>query len=443
MKLQKLLYLSVMMLVMFCASGIVFAQTELTPYQGNPVLGFGSPGSWDAGWVAFGRTLLHNGTYYTFYAGSPDLMTTPEAIGYATSSDGISFTKYANNPVISGDSTGFDAYFVSEPVPLFENNTWVLYYNARPAPPGEPGPAIGRATAPDPSGPWTRGENPVLEKGNAGEWDAEFVMPNSVIHTDTGYIMYYSASIGPPSQGAPAMVGMATSEDGITWTKYNDPATTDPPYADSDPVLTLGATGSWDAGFAWECTVWQSSNGWEMYYSGTPSDFSTEQIGYATSTDGIHWDKYENNPILGPDESWNGLWVLASSTILIDSTYYLYYTGFDGFTSAQIGLATTPLTGFNDHSGQSDFPQVFSVCQNFPNPMKSSTSIAFSVPVPGWVTLKVYNLHGSEVATVVSEELKSGNYQYQWHATDLAAGVYFYQLREGNLRQTRKLIVLR
>jgi len=440
MKLQKLLCLSVMIPVMFCTSGIVFAQTELTPYQGNPVLAFGSPGSWDAGWVAFGRTLLHNGTYYTFYAGSPDLTTTPEAIGYATSSDGISFTKYANDPVIWGDSTGFDAYFVSEPVPLFENNTWVLYYNARSVPPGEPGPAIGRATAPDPSGPWTRSENPVLEKGNAGEWDAEFVMPNSVIHTDTGYILYYSASNGPPSQGAPAMVGMATSADGITWTKYNDPATTDPPYADSDPVLTLGAPGSWDAAFAWECTVWQSSNGWEMYYSGTPSDFSTEQIGYATSTDGIHWDKYENNPILGPDESWNGLWVLATSTILIDSTYYLYYTGFDGFTSAQIGLATTPLTGLNDNT---DVESGYSISQNFPNPFYASTRIDFSVPEPTFVTLKVYDIQGNEVATLISKEVTAGSYNYTWDANDLAGGVYFYRLVAEGFTQTKKLLLLK
>lgn len=442
MKLQKLLHLSFMTLVIFCASGIV-AQTELTPYQGNPILGFGSPGSWDAGWVAFGRTVLHNGTYYSFYAGSPDLMTSPETIGYAISSDGISFTKYENNPVLKGDSTGFDAYFVSEPVPLIDSNTWVLYYNASPVPSAEPGPAIGRAVANDPSGPWTRADSAVLETGNAGEWDASFILPNSVIHTDSGYVMYYSASIGPPSQGAPAMVGMATSADGITWTKYDDPATTDPPYADSDPVLTPGTPGSWDAGFAWECTVWQSLNGWEMYYSGTPDDFATEQIGYATSDDGIHWDKYENNPVLGPDESWNGLWVLASSTILIDSVYYLYYTGFSGFASTQIGLATTPLTGFNEHSGQSAVPSGFSICQNFPNPFKTSTTIMFSVPVSGWVTLKVYNFQGSVVATVVSGELTSGTYKYQWDVNDLVSGVYFYQLQAGNFRQTKKLILLR
>ncbi|NOX86272.1 MAG: T9SS type A sorting domain-containing protein [Chlorobi bacterium] len=443
MKFQKLLYLPVLMLFMCCTSGISVAQTDLTPYQGNPVLDFGSPGSWDAGWVAFGRTVLYNGVYYSFYAGSPDLMTSPEAIGYATSSDGILFTKYENNPVLKGDSSGFDAYFVSEPVPLIEDSIWILYYNASPAPSGEPGPAIGRATASDPSGPWTRGDSAVLETGNAGEWDASFIMPNSVIHTDSGYVMYYSASIGPPSQGAPAMIGMATSADGITWTKYDDPATTDPPYADSDPVLTLGSPGSWDAGFAWECTVWQTTNGWEMYYSGTPDNFATEQIGYATSTDGINWVKYENNPILSPDESWANLWLLASSVVIFDSTYYLYYTGFDGFTSARVGLATTPLTGLNEHPDQPAVPSDYSMYQNFPNPFKTSTTIRFSVPESGWVTLRVFDFQGNEVATIVSGELTSGTYQYQLDANDLAAGVYFYQLQAGNFRQTKKLVLLK
>lgn len=428
---------------MFCLTGFSIAQRALTPYEGNPIISYGSSGSWDAGWVAFGKTIFHDGLYYIFYEGSPDVNTNPISIGYATSSDGISFTKYEQNPILEGDSTGFDAFFVAEPVPLFEGNQWILYYNASSNPRPGPGNAIGRATATNPSGPWTRDTSAVLKVGNPGEWDSRLITPNTVIHTDSNYIMYYSASSGTSNEGKPAMVGMATSQDGITWTKYDDPATTNPPYAESDPVLPLGIPGNWDAAFAWECSVWQTDSGWKMYYSGTPSDFSTEQIGYATSTDGIHWTKYANNPLFGPTEQWTGLWVVAGSLLQIDSSYFLYYTGFSGFTSAQIGLATTSITGINEDFGNFVVPSNFSLSQNYPNPFNPSTTIEFTLPKPGWVSLKVYDLLGRKVATLISKELKKGNYKYNWDASNLASGVYFYRIERDGINRTKKLLLLK
>ena len=439
MKLQKLLYFSVLA-IMFCPGLTLNAQADLTPYEGNPIISNGPPGSWDAGMAAIPRTVFHDSLFYLFYCGSPNIMTDPIAIGYATSTDGINFTKYENNPVFEGDGTGFDAFFVAEPVLIIEDGTWVLYYNASSAPNPGPGNAIGRATASSPNGPWTRNENAVLKTGNAGEWDFGLITPNSVVSTDSGYVMYYSASSGLENEYKPGMIGMATSPDGISWTKYNDPATTDTLYADSDPVLPLGSAGSWDSGFAWEGYVQETESGWEMYYSGVPSDFSTEQIGYATSPDGIEWAKYDGNPLLSPTETWAGLWVLAGSVILIDSVYYLYYTGFDDFTSAQIGLATMPLTGMND---QTDVKPGFSISQNYPNPFYGSTIIEFSVPESAFVTLKVYNIQGNEVATLISKEVTAGIYKYTWDANILAGGVYFYQLVAEDFTQTKKLMLLK
>jgi len=70
-------------------------------------------------------------------------------------------------------------------------------------------------------------------------------------------------------------------------------------------------------------------------------------------------------------------------------------------------------------------------------------TIEFALPHSGFVTLKIYNILGEEVATLVSEKLNAGRYKYDWNAGNLASGVYFYRLQTGNFNQTKKLILLR
>ena len=90
-----------------------------------------------------------------------------------------------------------------------------------------------------------------------------------------------------------------------------------------------------------------------------------------------------------------------------------------------------------------NIPQKFSLSQNYPNPFNPSTNFEFRIVNPGYVTLKVYNLLGEEVASVVSEELPAGLYNYKWNAGSLASGVYLYKLKEENLSVTKKLILLK
>ncbi len=88
-------------------------------------------------------------------------------------------------------------------------------------------------------------------------------------------------------------------------------------------------------------------------------------------------------------------------------------------------------------------PGVFKLDQNYPNPFNPSTNISFTVPGSGLVTLKVYDVLGREVATLVHEQLKAGTYKVQFTAGNLASGVYFYRLTAGGLHATRKLMLLR
>ena len=96
-------------------------------------------------------------------------------------------------------------------------------------------------------------------------------------------------------------------------------------------------------------------------------------------------------------------------------------------------------------------PKVFSLQQNYPNPFNPSTRISFDLPSKSFVSLKIFDLIGREVATLVSEELSAGSYAKQWNATRLPSGVYFYRLQArqtsggqtGSFIDTKKLILLK
>jgi hypothetical protein len=89
-------------------------------------------------------------------------------------------------------------------------------------------------------------------------------------------------------------------------------------------------------------------------------------------------------------------------------------------------------------------PTELSLRQNFPNPFNPSTTISYSLPVGGTVSLKVYSLDGKEVATLVQENQSVGEHTVNFSApTTLASGAYIYQLRLGNFSQTKKFVLLK
>ncbi len=81
--------------------------------------------------------------------------------------------------------------------------------------------------------------------------------------------------------------------------------------------------------------------------------------------------------------------------------------------------------------------------QNYPNPFNPSTNIKYELPVYGFVTLKIFDLLGNEVAALVDENKEAGKYQIEFNALNLSNGVYFYELRAGNFRDVKKLILLK
>ncbi len=88
-------------------------------------------------------------------------------------------------------------------------------------------------------------------------------------------------------------------------------------------------------------------------------------------------------------------------------------------------------------------PSNYSLEQNYPNPFNPSTTINFTITNSDFVTLKVYNILGSEVATLVNENLAAGAYRFNFEAANLASGIYLYELNAGNFREIKKMNLLK
>ncbi len=101
------------------------------------------------------------------------------------------------------------------------------------------------------------------------------------------------------------------------------------------------------------------------------------------------------------------------------------------------------VTGATGIAQNLTFPEEFKLNQNYPNPFNPSTTIEFALPKSAFVALKVYNLLGEEVATLVAEHRSAGIYKIDWDAKNLASGMYLYRLEAGDFVQTKKLIVMR
>ena len=99
-------------------------------------------------------------------------------------------------------------------------------------------------------------------------------------------------------------------------------------------------------------------------------------------------------------------------------------------------------TLITDHT--SITPSGFSLQQNYPNPFNPKTTIAYSIPQSGIVELKIYDTLGREIQTALSEFQKTGNYRFDFDASQLSNGVYFYQLKVGNrFSETKKMLYIK
>ena len=143
----------------------------------------------------------------------------------------------------------------------------------------------------------------------------------------------------------------------------------------------------------------------------------------------------------------------AIDSVLIDGIwYYCSPTDFEGNprpnpagSMPDIGACEhelgNPVTALDGETDQ--LPDKFALEQNYPNPFNPSTTIKYSIPNQTNVTIKVFDVLGCEVTTLVNEEKPAGTYEVTYDASGFSSGVYFYKLKAGNYVETKEMILLR
>ena len=262
-------------------------------HSANPIVVKGVA-TWEISQVMSPWIIRSGSSYKMWYTGAArhqaDL-----SIGYATSPDGINWTRHPGNPVLKLRAGDFDEQGVFAPVVIQDNDSLKMWYGAGSNPDRA---QIGYASSID-GIVWIRRQSSVLQTSPFGEWYSDALIPGSVIKDGNIFKMWFSGSVGSiagATSGTKTGIGYATSPDGISWTVYDNPATTASPYKNSDPVLNYGSTGSWDANEMFKPCVLKTDYGYELWYSGWAPNLG-QHIGYASSTDGITWKKHPYNPL--------------------------------------------------------------------------------------------------------------------------------------------------
>jgi hypothetical protein len=281
-------------------------------------------------------SILFDGSgYQAWYARNPPL---PEnKIYYTTSCDGIN---WAPSQVIYEGIKGWETYIGNCRV-VHDGTTYFIFYGTADASNRH---HIGVLTSSDGITNLIDYPEPILSPGPAGVWDGWSVGPHHVLLDESTFYMWYGGESS--SSGGHLQVGLATSFDGLQWTRHSD-----------NPVITPGV--EWEGREVRPGPVIKEDNTYYMWYLGSTAGES--RIGLATSTDGATWIKYDDpddgNPntgdvvLKGDPDAWDELHVSAETVIRTDSGYTMWYNGFgisNGEYLTQTGLAFSGASPISD-----------------------------------------------------------------------------------------------
>jgi len=248
--------------------------------------------------------------------------------------------------------------------------------------------------------------------------------------------------------GIGVLHGIAFDKDDVLYASPYDPLLykIDPRNGYSDRISLTGDHGAYYKGMSFDPldgTLWASDGGTifkinvltreKKSVGEISTDWYDRAIGLAFDAAGNLFSAIQN---LNDSES-------CQFAIINKNTGKATYVGYIGFPYVG-GLSFHPKTVTTDINVQGNsISHTYALRQNYPNPFNPSTTIEFSLPKSEFVELKVYNILGKEVSTLVAKKLNPGNHTYTFDGKNLASGVYYYRIEAGNFVQTRKMIYLK
>jgi photosystem II stability/assembly factor-like uncharacterized protein len=245
----------------------------------------------------------------------------------------------------------------------------------------------------------TSGSSTILKTTDAGgTWQVQYTTSNFrvlydvfFINENTGYVSGYRHSI------------YKTTDSGLSWVSQHDESNAGGLYS----IYFINANTGWTVG---------------DYYS------TTNTSTYYTTNGGINW--MNNNGI-----STGG----RLNRVKINNSPVGYIAG----QNQNIYRTTNAggLTGVEIHSEIT--PAGYSLSQNYPNPFNPTTVIRYQLSVDSWVSLRVYDLLGKEISTLVNNETKPGAYEVTFDGSNLPSGIYFYKLTVNNISDTKRMLMIK
>jgi predicted GH43/DUF377 family glycosyl hydrolase len=267
-------------------------------------------GDWDGEAVHCSTVLSDGGMYKMWYEG---LGPGGQNLGLATSPDGTTWTKYPGNPVLT-TTAAWEGDRIGQPHVIVDGPVYKMWYG-----PGDEN--VGYAWSDD-GVHWAKYTgNPILE-GTPRTWDEGGVGAPFVVKLGTSdYRLWYQSG---------GQIGYAFSVDGVAWTKH------------ITPVLAPEAAPAWDDVWVADPNVLFDGSTYHMWYAGYNGD--AVQIGYASSSDGMHWVKSASNPLLsGTPGAWDAFGVSEPNVLFDGVLYRMWFSGWQGtWETPQRGYATSP-----------------------------------------------------------------------------------------------------
>jgi hypothetical protein len=438
------------------------SSTTAPPFlNSDPVLKPGLAGEWDDGWVFWPMVLSTETGYEMWYSGSKLIDNDPFWLGYATSPDGISWTKSARNPILANPTWG--TWQMGGTVLKFDEqyHIWFDCFHTI----AEARPQIGYAISPIANSAWA----------NTVEIFPEYLDPQG----DSLFVKVYITNPENHSVSVYAKINGEEVSFSDSLLLYDDGM-----HFDENPNDNIWGRAEFLSG--WDEAIYKV----EIYTHDISAGTIHKPVlpNYITTIGPVVFDNYEIpqwvdtlftlNYSLRNDGSTNTATAITAVIVTTD-TNVTNIPGISQFGDIVPGEVKSqvsfPIAIYHQNSpssidfivqiysngrffwsdsftvsvpvgieeNETNLPIEYALKQNYPNPFNPSTRIKYSIPQSSYVIIKVFDILGNAIATLVNEEKSIGNYEVQFDATGISSGVYFYTLTAGNFVENKKMVLLR